>query len=80
VSETRAPYATSTSTVCPVIVNAEAALKAAHHLKSAVRRLKFTLHLCHSCPVASECGAISEINRQIELAITEVTQEWGLNA
>ena len=73
------PYPVPLNSPCPVIINAQKVVSTVSDLRKAIARLKRSLSKCHTCQQYPEgCLLIQDMNRQINLAILEVEQEFNL--
>lgn len=63
---------------CPVYWQASQALNTARQLASSLRRLRRALRVCRRCPMAQNCPAAQNFNRQLEAALAEIADEWRL--
>ena len=64
---------------CPVIELANDILGCQEDILKKVRRFKNRARrMCKRCKKQGKCEALSNINTQIETAISEVMAEWGL--
>lgn len=63
---------------CPVLQQAEAVFSHAKNLRTSINKLRKSLAACQDCPNAADCYPLKEFNRQVDVAIDELTAEWGL--
>ena len=63
---------------CPVKKEAERTIELSENYLRSLRRLRRSLRKCRNCPGRQGCQLLEGWNRQIEQAITEVHEEWGL--
>jgi hypothetical protein len=64
-------------TLCPVQTLQLQAVSLGGKMLRTLRRLRLETAACHSCLQNDECPTREEINSQIEIAIGEITTEWG---
>ena len=64
---------------CPVKLDFERAMHSAKEFNLALRRLYRSLKRCDRCPSVDECPVKRNINQQMDMAIQQITEEWGLN-
>lgn len=64
---------------CPVLRDAQRVLSASNDMTRALRTLKRSRRLCRECSRVEGCQVWGEFNRQIDIAIQEINQEWGLS-
>ena len=63
---------------CPVVWHADEALDSARRLASSMRRLRQVLRACRRCPAREDCAILKDFNRQLEVALGEIAEEWHL--
>ncbi len=68
----------STRTNCPVILPFADALNSAKAFTKAIRCLRRSLLKCDQCSGVDDCPIRKQIGQAIDIAILEVTDEWGL--
>jgi hypothetical protein len=62
---------------CPVAIQAKEVLRASQETAFAMRNLRRTFMECEHCPDFGDCELREEFNRQVDLAIAELLEEWG---
>jgi hypothetical protein len=63
---------------CPVAPRVSQVLSLSSDLRRAMRRLRRELNACQACPVGEDCRFMSYFQGQVNAAITQVNEEWGL--
>jgi hypothetical protein len=63
---------------CPVACRVSRVLSLSFDLRRAMRRLRRELNACQACPLGENCRFMSYFQGQVQAAITQVTEEWGL--
>ena len=64
---------------CPILLEAKSALDKAHDLRQALRHLSRSTRRCLTCPENSACPSIRYFDNAVDLAIQQLTREWGLD-
>jgi hypothetical protein len=62
---------------CPVMEQANIALKSSEETRQDIRLLREALLDCSSCPEFSRCELQEKFSLQIDLVIAEINEEWG---
>jgi len=65
--------------VCPTMGEAKDALEKCRELRRLIRRLKWSMQRCSTCPERAECPTMRSFAQAMEGAMGEVCQEWGLD-
>lgn len=63
---------------CPLQEQAEGVLDVAIALVKALRRLRRLRLRCEACSQVESCPFWGQFNRQVDIAIQEINQEWGM--
>ncbi len=64
---------------CPVQILTRQAINSARTLTRSLRGLQRSARLCNSCPQRPCCPDLSDLNAQLDLALQEIADEWGLS-
>ena len=64
---------------CPILLEAKNVLDKAHNLRRALRHLARSTRRCLTCPENSSCPSIRYFDHAVDLAIEQITREWGLD-
>jgi hypothetical protein len=64
---------------CPVLAKAKQALASGQEFLRALRGFRSSLQRCEACPVLEDCPMQTDLQSQINQAIAEITEEWGLS-
>ncbi len=71
-------HSPATRVNCPVRIPFDDALKSAEAFGKAIRLLRRSLLNCDQCSGVDECPIRKQVGEAIDIAIQEVTDEWGL--
>jgi hypothetical protein len=63
---------------CPLKLDFERALATAKEFQQAIRKLRRSLRRCDNCAQVDDCPIWRNLNKQIDTAIQEITEEWRL--
>ena len=63
---------------CQAEIEAKAVVLAGQEMAKGLRRLKRALRACDQCEDNEDCNILRSYNQQIQVAISEITSEWGL--
>jgi len=63
---------------CPIASRVSRVLNLSFDLRQAMRRLRRELNACQACPLGENCRFMSYFQGQVQAAITQVNEEWGL--
>jgi hypothetical protein len=63
---------------CPIAPDVHLVLDLSEDLAIAMRQLRRKLDACEKCPLDDYCGFRRAFQAQVDLAIQEVTGEWGM--
>jgi hypothetical protein len=63
---------------CPISSDIYLVLDLSEDLTRAMRQLRRKLDACEKCPLDDHCGFRRAFQEQVDLAIKEVTGEWGM--
>ena len=63
---------------CPISANIYLVLDLSEDLTRAMRQLRRKLDACEKCQLDESCGFRRAFQEQVDLAIKEVTGEWGM--
>ena len=63
---------------CPIADDFNLVLDLSEDLNRAMRQLRRKLAACGKCPLDDACGFRRAFQKQVDLAIQEITGEWGL--
>jgi hypothetical protein len=63
---------------CPVKETAEETVKLSNDLARSMRKLRRMLRECAKCGDADGCMLLQAWNSQVEAAVAEINQEWGM--
>jgi hypothetical protein len=63
---------------CKVMIDAKAVLSASGDLTKAMQKLRHSKKLCKKCLKLHNCEVWKDFTSQIDQAIIEVNEEWGL--
>lgn len=63
---------------CPVSADVIRIQSISSDLTRTLRKLRRDLKSCSECPANDTCLALKNINSQIQIAITEITDEYNL--
>jgi hypothetical protein len=64
---------------CPILLEVKSVLNKAHNLRRALRHLARSTRRCLTCPQNSSCPSISYFDHAVDLALIQLTLEWGLD-
>lgn len=64
---------------CPILLEAKSVLDKAHNLRRALRHLSRSTRRCLTCPENSTCPSIRYFDHAVDLALEQITREWGLD-
>lgn len=62
---------------CPVAIQAKEVLRSSEQTAHALRLLRRTFMECEHCPEFGFCELREEFNRQVDIAVAELLEEWG---
>ncbi len=68
----------SSRTDCPVQLTFESTLQAAKVFGQSIRKLRRSLLSCANCTGVDDCPIRQKVGEAIDMAIIEITDEWGL--
>lgn len=63
---------------CPVYWQANQALNSTRRVAGMLRKLRRALRACRRCPAAQDCPVVQNFNLQLEDALAEIAEAWGL--
>jgi hypothetical protein len=73
----RGEQGSSVAQPCPVAIQAKEVLRSSEQTAKAMRLLRRTFMECEHCPEFGFCELREEFNRQVDIAIAELLEEWG---
>ena len=63
---------------CPIAPDIHLVLDLSEDLAIAMRQLRRKLDACEKCPLDDRCGFRRAFQEQVDMAIQEITSEWGM--
>jgi hypothetical protein len=62
---------------CPVALQTNEVLRSSQETALAMSELRRTFMECEHCPAFGDCELREEFNKQVDMAIAELLEEWG---
>lgn len=75
--EDELPFLSKTLQPCPVAKQTKKVLQSSQEIALAMSELRRLFMECEHCPAFGNCDLREEFNKQVDLAIAELLDEWG---